>query len=149
MNKHDAILTFVLFSILIIIKASLTKLATVRVHLRKFDDALAAFLEALRITRKHLGYGHSCVAQLQSHIGCVYYEVGEYMAAQATFEDALDIYRTLWASGIELDVSILAVTEMLCNIGSIQSKRKNFFGAIASFSEALDVSHSTYVLVCL
>lgn len=60
-------------------------------------------------------------------------------SAQATFEDALDIYRGVFQGETDRDACMAQMTETLCNIGSIQNKRKNFTGAIESFREALDL----------
>lgn len=60
-------------------------------------------------------------------------------SAQATFEDALDIYRVVFQGETDRDACMAQMTETLCNIGSIQNKRKNFVGAIESFREALDL----------
>jgi tetratricopeptide (TPR) repeat protein len=60
-------------------------------------------------------------------------------SAQATFEDALEIYRGIFQVESDRDACMAQMTETLCNIGSIQNKRKNFSGAIESFREALDL----------
>jgi tetratricopeptide (TPR) repeat protein len=60
-------------------------------------------------------------------------------SAQATFEDALEIYRGVFQDETDRDACMAQMTETLCNIGSIQNKRKNFAGAIESFREALDL----------
>jgi tetratricopeptide (TPR) repeat protein len=107
--------------------------------LQKFDDALQDLREALRITRKTLGRSHKSVAQILCHIACLYFEAGELFSAQATFEDALEIYREVFAAEGDRDACMAQMTETLCNIGSIQNRRKNFSGAIDCFREALDL----------
>jgi tetratricopeptide (TPR) repeat protein len=121
------------------LQASLTKLGSARVALLKFDDGLQDLREALQISRKTLGRGHKTVAQILCHIACLYFEAGELFSAQATFEDALDIYRDVFPTDTGRDACMAQMTETLCNIGSIQNKRKNFSGAIESFREALDL----------
>jgi tetratricopeptide (TPR) repeat protein len=108
--------------------------------LRNFDDAQQDLREALRISRKLLGRNHKVVAQTLCHIACLYYEAGELFSAQATFEDGLEIYRQVFAQETTDRDSIMAqMTETLCNIGSIQNKRKSFSEAIPLFREALDL----------
>ena len=120
-------------------QASLTKLGSARVALHKFDDGLQVLREALRVTRKTLGRSNKTVAQILCHMACLYYEAAEFFSAQATFEDALEIYREVFPSEVERDTCMAQMTEVLCNIGSIQNKRKNFSGAIECFREALDL----------
>ena len=120
-------------------QASLAKLGAAQVVLQKFEDALQNLREALRITRKTLGRSHRTVAQIMCHIACLYFEAGELFSAQATFEDALEIYREAFATEDDRDACMAQMTETLCNIGSIQNKRKNYAGAIGYFREALDL----------
>jgi tetratricopeptide (TPR) repeat protein len=62
-------------------------------------------------------------------------------SAQATFEDALEIYREIFQKEelADRDAVMAQLTETLCNIGSIQNKRRNFEGAIESFREAVEL----------
>ena len=104
------------------------------------------------------------VAQMLCHLACLYFEKGEYFAAQATFQEALDIYRQVWAATAanttititttttleESDNNInnnnktknavmLQLTDTLCNIGSVLNRRKCFAQAVGNFQEALDL----------
>jgi tetratricopeptide (TPR) repeat protein len=102
------------------------------------------------------------VAQTLSQMACLYFEAGELLAAQATFTDALYIYRIVLEqqssaspemerngntinnnnninSNSSHNNNLSQLAETLCNLGSIQNKRKNHVSAIASFSEALEV----------
>jgi len=119
--------------------ATMAKLGSVRTALQKFDEGLKDLRDALRITRKVLGRNHRTVAQVLCHIACLYFEADEMFSAQANFEDALDIYRNVFQVDSDRDACMAQMTETLCNIGSIQNKRKNFSGAIESFKEALDL----------
>jgi tetratricopeptide (TPR) repeat protein len=60
-------------------------------------------------------------------------------SAQATFEDALEIYREVLPSETDRMACLTQMAEVLCNIGSIRNKQKSFTGAIDCFREALDV----------
>ncbi len=117
----------------------MTKLGSARVARHKFDDGLQVLREALRVTRNTLGRSNKTVAQILCHIACLYFEAGELFSAQATFEDALDIYREVFSSEPDRDACMAQMTEVLCNIGSIHNKRKSFSGAIECFREALDL----------
>jgi tetratricopeptide (TPR) repeat protein len=114
-------------------------LGSARTALEKFDEGLQDLREALQITRRVLGRNHRTVAQILCHIACLYFEADEMFSAQATFEDALEIYRTVFQVDADRDACMAQMTETLCNIGTIQNKRKNFSGAIESFREALDL----------
>jgi len=117
--------------------ATLAKLGSARTALGKFDEGLFDLREALKIARRVLGRNHRTVAQILCHIGCLYFEAGELFSAQSTFEDALELYRGAFQVETDRDACMAQLTETLCNIGSIQNKRKNFSGAIESFREAL------------
>jgi tetratricopeptide (TPR) repeat protein len=119
--------------------ASLSKLGASQISLRKFDDAYTNLRLALKIFRHNHGNEHRIVAQMLCHIACLYFEYGEMLSAQATFEDALDIYRAVFQSETDRDACMVQLTDTICNIGSIQNRRKRFADAIASFSEALDL----------
>jgi hypothetical protein len=58
--------------------------------------------------------------------------------AQATFEDALDIYRDVFPTDMGQDACMAQMTETHCSIGSIQNKCKNVSGVIESLRKALD-----------
>ena len=107
--------------------------------LQKFDDGLSVLREALQISQKKLGRSNKTVAQILCHIACLYFEASELFSAQATFEDALEIYRFLFPLANDRDACMAQMTDTLCNIGSIQNKRKNFLSAIDCFREALDL----------
>jgi hypothetical protein len=115
----------------------LGKLGSAQVVLRKFDDAHENLREAIRIIRKTLGRCHKTMAQLLSILACLYFEVGELFSAQATFEDAVDIYREVFPTETDRDACMLQMTEAMCNTGSIQNKRKHFTDATHSFTQAL------------
>ena len=117
----------------------MTKLGSTRIALKNFDGALQDLREALRITRRTLGRCHKTVAQILCQIACLYFEAGELFSAQATFEDALEIFREVFPTETDRDVCMTHITETLCNIGSIRNKQKNFSGAIECFREALDL----------
>jgi tetratricopeptide (TPR) repeat protein len=114
-------------------------LGSARVVIQKFDDALQDLREALRINRKMFGRSHKTVAQILCHIACLYFEAGELFSSQATFEDALEIYRDVFATDTDRNACMAQMTETLCNIGSIRNKRKLFSEAIDCFREALDL----------
>ena len=119
--------------------ASLGKLGCAEIVIGQYDDARQHLREASGIIHKTMGRTNKSMAQITCHLACLYYEVGELFASQATFEDALDIYRGIFTSESDRDACMTQITETLCNIGSIQNKRKNFEQATESFREALDL----------
>lgn len=121
------------------VAASLSKLGATQVSLKKFDDAFENLRRAQKIATDKLGRQHKTVAQIMAHLACLYFEAGQILASQATFEDALEIYRNVWSDQDDRDSCMLQLTDTLCNIGSLQNKRKRYTEAIASFSEALDL----------
>ena len=52
-----------------------------------YDRALSTFCEALRVTRKNLGYNHYVVAQILNNIGTVHYECGGLLSALKALEE--------------------------------------------------------------
>jgi tetratricopeptide (TPR) repeat protein len=121
------------------VAASLSKLGAAQTALRKFDEAFENLRTALAIARRTVGEQHKTVAQMLCHLGCLYFEAGELMSSQATFQDALDIYRAVWPTEKDRDACMTQLTDTLCNIGSIQNRRKRFAEAVESFTEALDL----------
>ena len=120
----------------------MSKLGSARLVLQKFDDALRDLKEAQRITRKTLGRNNKMEAQILCHVACLYFEAGELFSAQATFEDALDIYREVVTTEADREGCMAQMTETMCNIGSILNKRRSFTEAIACFKEALDLQRA-------
>jgi len=120
------------------VAATQIKLGTVSLYLQQFDVGLSAYRDALRILRKHRGHYDPKVAEILSRIGFLYFQAGELLASQASFEESLDIYQTI-QSGDELVKHAFA--ETLCNVGTIQTKKKQFDCAIASFQKALMLQH--------
>lgn len=142
------------------VAASLSKLGSARIALGKFEEAFTDLRRALKIAQSQHEPGckqaNKTVAQMQCHLACLYFEKGELFAAQATFQDALDIYRKVWKQETEpsghssgqpplspstknRDALMLQLTDTLCNIGSILNRRKCFAQAIPHFQEALDL----------
>jgi tetratricopeptide (TPR) repeat protein len=121
------------------VAASLSKLGQTRVFQHKLEEAFEDLRLACKIARLNLGYEHKTVAQMLCHTACLYFEAGELFAAQASFQDALDIYRNIWSDQVDRDGCMAQLTDTLCNIGSIQNRRKRFDDAVQSFKEALDL----------
>jgi tetratricopeptide (TPR) repeat protein len=121
------------------VAASLSKLGAAQTALGKFDEAFEKLRKAVKIAVDALGHNHKTVAQMLCHLACLYFEAGELMSSEATFQDALEIYRGVWSSAIDRDACMTQLTDTLCNVGSIQNRRKRFTAACASFSEALDL----------
>lgn len=120
-------------------QASLGKLGAAQVVLCKFDDAYDNLREAIRIIRKTLGRSHKTMAQILTVLACAYFEVGELLSAQATFEDAVEIYSEIFPTDSDRDGCMLQMTEAMCNVGSIQNKRRKFCEATVTFTRAIDL----------
>jgi tetratricopeptide (TPR) repeat protein len=174
------------------VAASLSKLGAALTALAKYDEAIECLRRALKIcqnapptstttpanagtgvttTSNNNGTAHGnakTTAQMLCHLACLYFEAGELMASEATFHDALDMYRQVYhdnnnnnvvnhhnnnGSGSSTAGSIsshnssnnnnvnvmLQLADTLCNVGSIQNRRKRFHKSVESFSEALDL----------
>ena len=121
------------------VAASLSKLGAAQTALGKYDEAFVNLRRALKIARDTLGHEHKTVAQMLCHLACLYFEAGELMSSEASFQDALEIYRRVWSSAENRDACMTQLTDTLLNVGSIQNRRKRFAAAVASFSEALDL----------
>ena len=123
------------------VAASLSKLGAAQTSLGKFDEAYEKLRKAVKIARSTLGHNHKTVAQMLCHLACLYFEAGEIMSSEATFEDALEIYRGVWSTAEDRAACMTQLTDTLCNVGSIQNRRKRFQAACASFTEALNLQH--------
>ena len=116
------------------------KLGEVRLRLKQHEQSRSAFRHAVQIVRMRMGYDHIRVSEIQSEIGYLLFEAGDLVAAVNAFADALVVYRSMLVND-EMDTrSKVAMSETLCNIGSIHLERKNFDAAIDCFLEALQVS---------
>lgn len=121
------------------VAASLSKLGAAQTALGNYDEAFEKLRKALKIARDSLGHQHKTVAQMLCHLACLYFEAGELMSSEASFQDALEIYRCVWSRAENRDACMTQLTDTLCNVGSIQNRRRRFAEAIESFSEALDL----------
>ena len=121
------------------VAASLSKLGAAQTSLGKFEEAYEKLRKAVKIAIATLGHNHKTVAQMLCHLACLYFEAGELMSSEATFEDALEIYRDVWSTAMDRASCMTQLTDTLCNVGSIQNRRKRFQAACASFTEALDL----------
>jgi tetratricopeptide (TPR) repeat protein len=125
------------------VAASLSKLGSVRLQAGRFEEAFADLQKALKIANKL--EKPKTIAQMQCHLGCFYFQAQELFAAQATFQEALTLYRQFWQEesanmgAADRNALMLQLTDTLCNIGTIQNRRKRFSHAITSFQEALDL----------
>jgi hypothetical protein len=98
------------------VAASLSKLGQTRVFQHKLEEAFEDLRLAVKIARINLGYEHKTVAQMLCHTACLYFEAGEFFAAQASFQDALDIYRTIWKDQVDRDGCMVRIDMCLHSI---------------------------------
>jgi tetratricopeptide (TPR) repeat protein len=119
----------------------LAKLGTCQVQLAQPDDAHRSFRTAMKLAVRHVGDGHPTVANIQSQLASLYFSTGDYMAALGYFEDALEVYQSLTGTAW-----LAATSETLCNIGSVELKRKHYKCAIRSFSQALEIQREVFGL---
>ena len=125
------------------VAASLSKLGSVRLQAGRIEEAFTDLQKALKIAKKL--QKPKTIAQMLCHLGCFYFQVQELFAAQATFQEALTLYREFWQeesanlNPADRNALMLQLTDTLCNIGTIQNRRKRFSNAISSFQEALDL----------
>jgi len=131
---------------------SLSKLGMAQAALGQYEEAFRSVRQAISISKEQLGYYHKTTGQMICHQAALFFEKNELFAAEATFEDAYDIYRTVYeASGgaaklavsqtVDESAKIACRTQMtdaLCNIGSIQIRRKQYERAIETFTKALN-----------
>jgi len=125
------------------VAASLSKLGSVRLQAGRHEEAFVDLQKALKIAKKI--QKNKTIAQMLCHLGCFYFQVQELFAAQATFQEALNLYRDFWQeespsmTSVDRNALMMQLTDTLCNIGTIQNRRKRFTSAIPSFQEALDL----------
>jgi tetratricopeptide (TPR) repeat protein len=103
--------------------------------LKDYDGSMQSLQEALSIKRiLSVGQVDVKMAQILSHIGLLYYEIGEYLAAVTSFEEALLIYRSYYANDARPNI---VIAETLGNIGAIRTKRQQYNKAIVALEEAM------------
>lgn len=118
------------------VAASLSKLGAALTALKKYDEAIDCLRAALKIS--NTSPNPKITAQMLCHLACLYFEAGELMASESTFQDALDMYRAVYKETGATNV-MLQLSDTLCNVGSIQNRRKRYHKSVESFSEALDL----------
>ena len=111
-----------------------------RLMQQKREGARSVFRDAVKIVRTKLGYDDANVAEVQSQIGYLFFEAGDFSAALHAFADALAVHRA--------NENKLAQAMTLCNIGSTHLEQKSFDPAIECFLEALQVCFMLNHLMC-
>eukprot|EP00977_Amphora_coffeiformis_P019259 scaffold7101_cov153-Amphora_coffeaeformis.AAC.4 len=113
--------------------------AKVALNREEYGTALQSFEALLEAQIQRFGPCHASVAAAMHNV------VQELFAAQATFQEALNLYRDFWQEespsmkSADRNALMMQLTDTLCNIGTIQNRRKRFTSAISSFQEALDL----------
>lgn len=121
------------------VAASLAKLGLAQASLGNSEQAFCSLRQALAISKQELG-SHKTTAQMLCHLGCFYFETGELFAAQATFQDAYDMYQQVWHhQSSDQQACLVQMVDTLCNIGSIQNRRKRYNDGITTFQQALEL----------
>lgn len=119
------------------VASSLMKLGTVYCATEKREFALMAFREALSIRQNKLGMRDPGVGQVLGHIGVLHFEEGENLAALVSLQDALAIARLSEDGNHEKG-------EILCNIGTVRLKRKQYEQAIVALDESRRIQQLEY-----
>lgn len=109
--------------------------------LGKRHGARTVFLDAIRIIRTKIGCDHILVAEFQNQIGYLLFENSDLPEALRAFADALAVYRSLLKHDETNSLYEVALSEVLCSMGSIQLEQKNFDLALEYFYEALQVRY--------
>eukprot|EP00543_Licmophora_paradoxa_P005811 CAMPEP_0202451294 /NCGR_PEP_ID=MMETSP1360-20130828/9760_1 /ASSEMBLY_ACC=CAM_ASM_000848 /TAXON_ID=515479 /ORGANISM="Licmophora paradoxa, Strain CCMP2313" /LENGTH=459 /DNA_ID=CAMNT_0049069831 /DNA_START=85 /DNA_END=1464 /DNA_ORIENTATION=- len=124
---------------------SLVHYGASKLGLKQLHEAHDAYRRALRIHQKLHGVNHSNVGHIHTQLGCIHYEMGEFLAANAAFEDALDVYQDL-ARKTPSDQKLWmgAAADALCSIGSIKLNQKKYDRAICCFKDALSIQRQIY-----
>lgn len=112
---------------------SMEKVAIAKLHLKDVEGSHDAYCRALQIKRNCLGLYHEEVAHIQTQLACIYFHQGELLSSQASFEEALDIYRDL---SLQDSSWFLKAAEALCSLGSLKLAGKQYSKAIKYFREA-------------
>jgi tetratricopeptide (TPR) repeat protein len=114
------------------------RLAVAKLHFNAVDDAHDIYRQALRIKRNLLGLYHADVAHISTQLGRIYFYSGEVLSAQASFEDALFVYRHLTCT-TGCSTWTMKAADALCSIGSIKLAQKKYSRSVGYFADALKV----------
>lgn len=118
-------------------QVSLVKVGITLLLLRRFDDALWTFREALSVRKHALGSLHPSTARIYNNIGCVYVEFSEFKQARRSFEAALDIQRSALSAEQDNSQLMFATATTLCNLGYLYRFRDMHAKATFVLKEAL------------
>ena len=115
----------------------------VLVSLKHFVSVLQAFHRSLRIYRVAVGIRCAEVVEILFKIGCLHYQVNEYMAALLAFEEALEVEEIL------ANEEPIRKAELLCHIGFAKIKLQQYGDSIICLEEALSVSYCRCQHICI
>ena len=122
-----------------------------------FVKSREAVSEALRITYRIFPYESTpMAAKIWNLLGCLQFEEGQLVAALDSFQESLEIQRSLLSNretlvGIDrikeyptpdIDVALQHVSTTLCNTGLLHWKRHGPENALCFFEEALILQES-------
>lgn len=107
---------------------------------KEFHGSLEAFNEALDIMERNFGEEDIRVAKILNNLGCVYFEFGDLVSAEKTFEDTVEMQRSILAASKGDKPGSLSIMSTLCNMGYVYLEQAKYYDAIVVLDEALSVS---------
>ncbi|MEM1181075.1 MAG: serine/threonine-protein kinase [Acidobacteriota bacterium] len=122
--------------------AALDNYAGALTHMRRHDEALLHFKEALDIRRAELGEGHADTAHSYSNLGVVEYELGDFSRASALFARAADgLRQALGPDHPSYGVAILNLADTEERRGLVVEAGLRVAEAQRALGEGLDRGH--------
>jgi tetratricopeptide (TPR) repeat protein len=137
---------------------SLVELGIILLSMDEHEDALKVFERALKLRREEreeafgdedIDESKLKIAKVLNNIGCVNFEKGNMFAAEAAFDEAVSLQRSVFKNWFTLvcgvdanSPGILTMASTMCNKAYVEIERDNFDSAIGLFQESLKIQRN-------
>jgi tetratricopeptide (TPR) repeat protein len=137
---------------------SLVELGIILLSMDENEDALKVFERALKLRREErdesfaqedIDESNLKIAKVLNNIGCVNFEAGSFGDARRSFDDAIELQKTVFKSWINLvcgvdgnSPGILTMASTMCNKAYVEIEQDRFTEAIALLEESLKIQRS-------
>ena len=126
------------------VAASMMSIGMIQLVHRESEQARDTFLRVLVLLRRVLGYGHIQVARVLNNLAVALYDMGAYLDAFRTFQQAHEIQRRLYVLSQAENTTILnqtriielALANTLNNLGFMYCRQKKYADSLRMLEEA-------------
>jgi len=114
------------------VASSLQSIGNEYFQAKQFDEARSAYLRALEIRKRVLAEKHPAIAATDSSLGCVNYQLGNYIEAIRNYREAIEIEETRVLRNASL-------TNTYTNLGEALKKAGEYDEALEAYEKAFKI----------